>query len=539
MTHFNLADLFELVVDTVPDNEALIAGDIRLTYRQLDERINRVAHVLQVHGVERGDHIGLYLYNGTPYVEGMLAAYKIGAVPVNVNYRYVEDELVYLFDDADLVCVIHDQEFGPTIAEVVEKVPGVRTFISVADDSGANCSAIGSLDYENLLAAASPVRDFAERSPDDLYILYTGGTTGMPKGVLWRQEDIFFAGMGGGNIGGDPITDPQEMADKLTPGDGVGMLIIAPLMHGAAQWTLYIGFFMGNKMVLSTARKFDPAEAWRLVSEEAIMSIGIVGDAIGRPLIEALDGLGDSIDTSSLFTVGSGGAIWSDSVKERYRELLPDILLIDSYGSSETGAQGGSAMTSDSGTSGGAPKFKMDGAHTVLDDELKPVEPGSGVRGRVARSGHIPVGYYGDEVKTAETFVEIDGRRWVLQGDVATVDEDGTITMFGRGSVCINSGGEKIFPEEVEAAVKAHPDVYDAVVVGVPDDKWGERVAAVVEPREGTAPKLGDLVEFSRTKIAGYKVPRELHLVDEMVRSPAGKADYKWARSVAANEEQP
>ncbi len=537
MTQFNLADLFELVVDTVPDNDALVVGDVCLTYRELDERINRAAHVLQEQGVKRGDHIGLYLYNGSPYVEGMLGAYKIGAVPVNVNYRYVEEELVYLFDDADLVCVIHDQEFGPTITDVVEKVPGVQTFIAVADDSGADCSAIGSLDYEELLAAASPERDFPDRSPDDYYILYTGGTTGMPKGVLWRQEDIFFAALGGGNIGGDPIEDPSELAGKLTPGGGAGMLIIAPLMHGAAQWTLYIGFFMGNKMVLSTARKFDPAEAWRLVGKEGIVSIGIVGDAIGRPLIEALEELGDSVDASSLFTVGSGGAIWSDSVKERYRELLPNVLLIDSYGSSETGAQGGSSMTSDSGASGGLPKFKMDDNHTVLDEDLNPVEPGSGVRGRVARSGHIPVGYYGDEEKTAETFVEIDGKRWVLQGDIATVEEDGTIAMFGRGSVCINSGGEKIFPEEVEAAVKSFPDVYDAVVVGVPDDKWGERVVAVVEPREGTSPGLDDLVEFTRTKIAGYKVPRELHLVDHMVRSPAGKADYKWAKRVAAGEE--
>jgi acyl-CoA synthetase (AMP-forming)/AMP-acid ligase II len=537
MTQFNLADLFELVADTIPDDLALVAGERRLTYRELDERANRLAHVLLEQGVEPGDHVGLYLYNGSPYVEGMLAAYKMRAVPVNVNYRYVEDELVYLFDDAGLVAVICDREFCPIIADVVEKVPGVGTFLAVDDGSGADPTAIAALDYETELAAASPERDFGPRSPDDIYLLYTGGTTGMPKGVLWRHEDIFFAALGGGNIGGEPVESPGEVAEKLNPGGGLAMLIIAPLMHGAAQWNLFIGFFMGNAMVLNTSRRFEPEEMWRLVEREQIVSIGIVGDAMGRPLIEALQTMEPRPDTSSLFTVGSGGAIWSDGVKSRYRELLPNVLLIDNYGSSETGAQGGSSMTADSGDRAGPPRFEMDDQHTVFDDDLKPVEPGSGRRGRVARSGHIPLGYYGDEEKTAQTFVEVEGRRWVLQGDVATVEDDGTITMFGRGSVCINSGGEKIFPEEVEAALKSHPDVFDVVVVGVPDDRWGERVAAIVQARRDSSPTTEELDTHARSKLAGYKTPREVHFVDEMVRSPAGKADYRWAREVALGEE--
>ena len=536
MTSFNLADLYELVADTVPDDLALVADDRRLSYRQLDERADRLAHVLAGRGVGPGDHIGLYLHNGTPYVEGMLAAYKLRAVPVNVNYRYVADELAYLFDDADLVAVICDRRFCPLVAQVLGTVSGVEAVLAVDDGSGADLDEVGAVDYESALAGAPTHRLDVERSPDDLYLLYTGGTTGMPKGVMWRHEDIFFAAMGGGNVGGDPVASPDELAAKLTPGGGVAMLVVPPLMHGAAQWALFIGLFMGNALVLNTAPRLDPEAIWRLAERERVASMGIVGDAMARPLIEALEAMSPRPDLTGLFAVGSGGAIWSDSVKQRYRDLLPNVVLIDSYGSSETGAQGGSAMTADSGASGGAPTFRMDDEHTVFDDDLRPVEPGSGVRGRVARSGHIPLGYYGDEVKTAETFVEVDGRRWVLQGDVATVEADGSITMFGRGSGCINSGGEKVFPEEVEAAVKSHPDVFDVVVVGVPDDRWGERVAAVVQARDGAAPSIEALAEHARGAVAGYKVPREVHLVDEIVRSPAGKPDYRWARRVATGD---
>jgi len=528
---FNLADLFEMVVDTVGDREAIVSGDRRLTYEDLDRRVNQLAHVLADHGVEHGQHVGLYLYNGTEYVEAMLACYKLGAVPININYRYVAAELVYLFNDADLVCVIHHREFAPTIAEVRDQVAGISTFISVADDSGADDSVLGAIDYEAAMAGASPERDFAERSADDHYILYTGGTTGMPKGVVWRHEDIFFGALGGGSYGGTPIATPEELADQIGE-NGIAMLTIAPLMHGAAQWSTFIGFFMGNTIVLSPQRKFDGAEMWQLIEDEKVTSISIVGDAMGRPLIEALATDPDRFDVTNVLVIGSGGAIWSEGVKSQYRELLPNVMLMDNYGSSETGSQGGSPSI-DAGEDEGAPRFAMDDNHTVLDEDLKPVEPGSGVRGHVAKSGNIPLGYYGDEEKTAKTFVTIDGKRWVLQGDVATVEANGTITLFGRGSICINSGGEKIFPEEVEGALKQHPDVYDAVVVGVPDDRFGERVAAVVETRPGASLDLESMQAFAREHVAGYKVPRQLALVEQIQRSPSGKADYRWAKSVS------
>lgn len=529
--HFNLADLFELVTDTVGDREALICGDRRLTYADLDERVNRLAHVLADKGVERGQHVGLYLYNGTEYVEAMMACYKLGAVPININYRYVAAELVYLFNDADLVALVHHQEFAPTIAEVRHQVDGISTFLCVADDSGATRSGLDSLDYETELASASPERDFDERSPDDLYILYTGGTTGMPKGVMWRQEDIFFGALGGGSYGGTPIKAPAELTDHI--GDnGIAMLTIAPLMHGAAQWSTFIGFFMGNTIVLSPQRKFDGAEIWQLICDEKVVSVSIVGDAMGRPLVEALAADPDRYDVSNVMVIGSGGAIWSEGVKTQYRTLLPNAMLMDNYGSSETGSQGGTPSI-DAGESDGAPRFQMDDTHTVLDENLQPIEPGSGTKGHVARSGHIPLGYYGDPEKTATTFVEIDGKRWVLQGDVATIEADGFITLFGRGSICINSGGEKIFPEEVEGALKQHPDVYDALVVGVPDDRFGERVAAVIQPRAGTTVDLDSLQAFAREHVAGYKVPRQLALVEMVQRSPSGKADYRWAKQTA------
>lgn len=530
--HFNLADLFELVVDNVPDRPALVAGERRLSYAGLDERANRLAHVLSDAGVERGQHVGCYLYNGSEYIELMLACFKIGAVPVNINYRYVAAELVYLFNDADLVCVVHHQEFAPTIADVHDEVGGVHTFICVADESGAPDSGLGSIDYETALAGAGTSRITEGRSADDIYILYTGGTTGMPKGVMWRHEDIFFGALGGGSYGGEPIATPEELAGNIGE-NPIGMLTIAPLMHGAAQWGTFIGFFMGNTIVLSPQRRFDGAEIWQLICDENVVSISIVGDAMGRPLIESLAADPSRFDTSGVMVVGSGGAIWSEGVKAQFRELLPNAMLMDNYGSSETGSQGGSPSI-DAGESDGAPRFKMDDNHTVLDDDLKPVEPGSGARGHVAKSGHIPLGYYGDPEKTAKTFVEIDGRRWVLQGDVATVEDDGTITLFGRGSICINSGGEKIFPEEVEAALKQHADVYDAVVVGVPDDRFGERVAGVVQVRGDSAADFDELQAFARTLVAGYKVPRQITFVDEIVRSPSGKADYRWAKDIAS-----
>jgi acyl-CoA synthetase (AMP-forming)/AMP-acid ligase II len=522
---FNLADLFEAVVDAVPEREAVVCGDRRLSYAQLDRRANRLAHHLQSAGVQRGNHVGLYLYNGVEYVEAMIACFKIRAVPINVNYRYVEAELRYLLEDADLVGLIHQREFCPRIAAVKEDLPFLKTLVAVNDASKEDCSIVGAVDYEDALRLASDDREFAPRSGDDSYILYTGGTTGMPKGVVWRQEDIFFTGMGGGNPLGEPIGVPEEIGPNARERDPVTQLPAPPLIHGAAQLGVFITLFWGAKVVLTP--RFDPERVWDAVEGERVNTITIVGDAMARPLAESLAAGHKERDLSSLVYVSSAGAVLSESVKQQMRELLPNAIVAESFGASETGFQG---MESGAGRM----RFVMNDRTQVLNESLQPVAAGSGVVGRVALKGRIPLGYYKDENKTAETFVEIDGDRWVLLGDMALVEGDGSITVLGRGSVCINSGGEKIYPEEVEAAVKSHRDVYDVVVVGVPDERWGEKVAAVVQARPGSEPTLQAIREHCSTLIAGYKIPRALRIVDRIERQPSGKPDYPWAQRTAA-----
>ncbi|HYI45168.1 MAG TPA: acyl-CoA synthetase [Actinomycetota bacterium] len=524
---FNLADLFESVADAVPEREALVCGDRRLTYKELDERATRLAHHLSSIGVGAGDHIGLYLYNGTEYVESMIACFKIRAVPINVNYRYVERELQYLLGDADLTGLIHQREFCPRILAIKDNLPMLEKFVLVEDSSGADCSTLGSTEYESALALASEKRDFEPRSSADLFILYTGGTTGMPKGVVWRHEDLFFTAMGGGNPLGEPVEKPDEVAPNARDKDPVTQFPIPPLIHGAAQLGVFICFNWGGKIVL--APRFDPVASWDLVEKEKVNTITLVGDAIARPLAETLQATKDQRDVSSLVYISSAGAVLTDPVKDLLKELLPNTIVAESFGSSETGFQG-----MESG--GGRMRFVMNERTTVLNDDLKPVEAGSGDVGRVALKGRIPMGYYKDEEKSAQTFVEADGERWVLLGDMATVEADGSITVFGRGTVCINSGGEKLFPEEIENAVKSHPDVYDVVVVGVPDERWGEKVAAVVQTRPGATPTLESIQEHSRALIAGYKVPRALKIVERIERQPSGKPDYPWAKKIAAEE---
>ncbi len=525
---FNLADLYEAVADAVPDREAIVCGGTRLTFGQMDERATRLANYLASRGVKAGDHIGVYLYNSAEYMETSLAAYKVRAVPININYRYVEEELRYLFDNADLVALVHHREFAPRIAAVAPDMPKLKTFIAVDDDTNTDCSALGSAPYEEALAQASAERNFGQRSASDLYIMYTGGTTGMPKGVMWRHEDLFFAALSGGNPYGTPPETPEQVAENARNRGAMTMLPGAPLMHGAAQWAAMIGLYGGGKIVLAPGRKFDAALMWQLVQDEKVNSIAIVGDAMGRPLAEALAEPGASYDLSSLRVIGSGGAMFTEAVKEQLRAKLPTVILMDNFGGSE-GGQAGAGAPPKAGQPG--PRFRSDGTSVVLDDDMNPAPVG--VAGRLARKGRVPVGYYKDPEKTAATFIEHNGERYALAGDMAIREEDGTIILLGRGSTSINSGGEKIFPEEVEAALKSHPSVFDALVVGVPDERWGERIAAVVQPREGHAPTLEDLDAHCRTKIAGYKVPRELHLVDAIQRQPSGKPDYKWAKSIA------
>jgi acyl-CoA synthetase (AMP-forming)/AMP-acid ligase II len=521
---FNLADIFESVADTVPDREALIFGDRRLTYAELESRANRLAHHFLDVGVKPGDHIGLQLYNCTEYVEAMIACFKVRAVPVNVNYRYVEDELAYLFNDADLVAVLVDTEFTDRISGVRARTPMLRHVITVGNGPRPD----GAVDYDDALAASKEVRGFDPRSPDDLYVIYTGGTTGMPKGVMWRQEDLFFAGMGGADPVGTPVSTPEEVAERLATRGVINMFPVAPLMHGAAQLATWIGFLQGAKVML--VRKFEPVDVIDTASREKAHSMSIVGDAMARPLAEALEGPRKGADLSSLFAISSAGAILSAAVRDKLQSLLPNVMLLDNFGASETGFQGTAAAGSspDKGL-----RFSVNQRTAVLDEHLKPIAPGSGVIGRVAQRGHVPLGYYKDEKKTADSFVTIDGERWVLLGDMATVEADGNIAVLGRGAVCINTGGEKVYPEEVEAVLKAHPAVYDAIVAGVPDDRFGQRVAAVVQLRDGVAADEAELIAHARAHVAGYKAPKSVVLVPEIRRSPSGKADYPWAARVA------
>jgi 3-oxocholest-4-en-26-oate---CoA ligase len=514
---FNLADLFEVVVDAVPDRTAVVAGGTRLTYGALDERANRLANHLVAGGVGRGDHVGVCSYDRAEWLEAMFAAFKLRAVPINVNHRYVEEELAYLFDNADLVALVVEAGFRDRVDAVRPRVPALRTLV-VIDDG-----------YEEALAAAPPERPGGPRSADDRYVLYTGGTTGLPKGTIWRHEDIFFAALQGGNPGGEAVTRPEQLAAAADRPPGV-YLVCPPLMHGGGQWASLIALLSGGTVVLDTNRPFDGAAAWRLVERERANAMMVVGDAMARPLTDALAAPGASYDTSSLLSIGSGGAILSPVVKEELRRLLPGVIVMDSFGASETG-HNGSVLDLDGPAAG--PRFKVGDTTAVLGEDGRPVTPGSGVVGRLARRGHIPLGYHKDPEKTAATFLEIDGVRWVVPGDAAMVEEDGTVHVLGRGSMCINTGGEKVYPEEVEAALKAHPDVFDALVVGIPDERFTERVAAVVRPREGRAPTLDDLAAHCRRLLAGYKVPRALVLCDELVRSPVGKPDYRWAKEVA------
>ena len=520
---FNLADLFEIVADTVPDRVALVAGDRRLTYAELDARANRVANLLRARGVQPGDWVGVHAYNRAEWIECFLGAFKARAVPINVNYRYVADELRYLFDNADLVAIIYEADFGPRIEQVAAALPKLQTFVRIDDVTGTT-DGLGADDYETALATASDGRDDAPRSADDLYVLYTGGTTGMPKGVMWRAEDIFFAALGGGNYGGPPITSPQEIGEKIGEQQTTSMAF-APLMHGNAQWTAMVTLFGGNKLVLNCQRKMDADALWDLCDAEGINSLSIVGDAMARPLVDAL---ANRPAPATVFAIVSGGAILSPAIKAEFNERIPNAFILDSFGASETGANGSVDVT-DKG-----PKFRMNEWTTVIGDDFEVVDIGE--TGMLARRGHVPLGYYKDESKTAATFVTAgDGTRWAIPGDKAIREADGTITVLGRGSQCINSGGEKIFPEEVEAALKSHPAVFDATVVGRKDERWGEHVCAVVQFRAGESAELDALATHCRDHIAGYKVPRSLVVVDEMVRSPSGKPDYRWAKDLANN----
>ncbi|WP_327666504.1 MULTISPECIES: acyl-CoA synthetase [unclassified Streptomyces] len=533
---YNLADLFESVVDVVPEREALVyvdhpgtGAERRLTYAELDAAANRIGHHLIDAGIRPGEHLGLHLYNGIEYLQTVFGCLKARIVPVNVNYRYVEDELVYLYRDADLVALVFDAEFDGRVAAALPQCPQLRHLVRVGGEGQDGGGGTAAVPFARAEAGGSPDQGFPARSGDDQFIIYTGGTTGMPKGVMWRQEDLFFSGLGGGAPTGEPVKRPRELAERVAAGgSGITFFPTPPLMHGTSTLTSFIGFNFGQRVVIH--RKFVPEEVLRTVEKEKVTSMSLVGDAMLRPLIDALSGPMKGTDCSSVFSVSSSGAVMSETVRRQFQELLPNVMLLNNYGSSESGFNG--TATADSGA-GQSFRIRVN-SRTQVVDPATGATVGVGEVGRVAQCGHVPLGYYNDPKKTAETFFEKDGERWVLLGDMATVDEEGVVTVLGRGSQCINTGGEKVYPEEVEQALKSHPDVYDALVAGVPDAKWGNHVAAVVQMREGAPrPSLEDVQSYCRTHLAGYKVPRQLVVTEAIRRSPSGKADYRWAREVA------
>jgi len=527
----NIADLAEHAIDAVPDRVALICGDEQLTYAGLEEKANRLAHYLQSQGVQKDDKVGLYCRNRIEIVIGMLGIIKAGAILVNVNFRYVEGELKYLFENSDMVALIHERQYADRVANVLPDTPLLKTILVVEDGSDLDYQRYGGVAFEDALVQGSPERDFGPRSEDDIYLLYTGGTTGFPKGVMWRHEDIYRVLFGGTDFAtGEPIADEYDLSRQAAANPPMIRLPIPPMIHGATQSATWMALFTGHTVVLMP--EFDADAAWRAIHDHKVNLLFFTGDAMARPLHDALlahQDAGNEYDLSSLFLLASTAALFSTSLKEKFLELLPNRIITDSIGSSETGFGGTSVVAKGQSHTGG-PRVTIDKNTKVLDEDGNEVVPGSGVRGIIAKCGHIPVGYFKDEKKTAETFRTFNGVRYAIPGDYAEVEADGSVTMLGRGSVSINSGGEKIYPEEVEAALKGHPDVFDALVVGVPDPRFGQHVAAVVQPREGSRPTLASLDAFVRSEIAGYKVPRSLWLVDEVKRSPAGKPDYRWAK---------
>jgi fatty-acyl-CoA synthase len=542
---FNLALTFETVARVLADRDCVVWGERRVTYAELAERARRLASYLHDRGLgvhaerdglaghESGqDHLALALYNSNEYLEGMIGAYRARVAPFNVNYRYVGEELRYLLNDAHPRALVYHASLAPVLSEVLPDLPFLDVLLHVEDESG-NAPLPGAVLYEEALAAGSPEGPDVEPSPDDLYILYTGGTTGMPKGVLWRQHDIFRAAMGGRRVGTwELVRSYEDLAQKAAAGMGLKLGLLPPLMHGAAQWAAFMLMSDGATIVMpSDTRRLDPADVWRTVEREGVNTFTIVGDAMLRPLIEEL-GRGE-YDTSTLFAVGNGGAPLTPAVRELALARLPRLIISDSAGSSETGAQM-HAVSMDPKAAG---SFIPGPGTVVVDEEFGAVcEPGHEGLGWLAQTGAVPLGYLGDPDKTARTFPVIDGVRYSIPGDRARHLASGEIELLGRDSVTINSGGEKIFAEEVERAIAGHPAVVDVVVAGRPSDRWGQEVVAVVQLAEGEQASAEDIAEYASTSIARYKLPKAVVFVPSIQRSPSGKADYRWAKEQAGQE---
>ena len=539
---FNIGTVNESIALAFPDREAIVFRDRRITYGALNDRTRRLANYLVSCGLgvhrprsalkawESGQgHLALYLFNGNEYLEGMLGGYKARVAPFNVNYRYVEEELEYLLNNAKARAIIYHASFAPRVAAVRAKVSSLEVLIQVADDSG-HALLPGAVDYESVLARSSGERPKVDPSPDDLYILYTGGTTGMPKGVLWRQADILVAALGGRGADGSIMQTLDQYVERAKVA-AMKTFPVAPFMHGAGHWIALSALHQGNTVFIQNdVERLDPADILALIGREKINFLQIVGDAFARPIVDAIRS--GAYDLSSLAIILSGGAPLNASMKREILELLPNVTIIDGLGSSEAGGQGMQVSNRQTGASTG--KFVPGVDNIVVDEALTRVlPPGHDGMGWWAKQGYVPLGYLDDAAKTERTFVTIGGVRFAVPGDRARHLADGSIELHGRDSVTINSGGEKIFAEEVEHALKHHPAVYDAVVAGRPSERWGQEVVAVVQLRSGARVTDAELSDECAKHLARYKLPKAYIYRDAIVRSPSGKADYRWAKAQA------
>ena len=531
----NQADVFEAVVDAVPDSPAVTMGDATLTYREFDRAANRMAHMLLGHGIEAGEHVALYMRNSIEHLSALIGCMKARLAGINVNYRYTSEEVAYLLTDAECAGVMVDADYAAVLAPVLDRLPDLRVVFCVGD-AGAElrdaCRSAGVelVDVDTDWPAQSDERDLPARSGDDRWLLYTGGTTGFPKGVEWRMADYYYACLSGGNPYGDPHDSPEAVGEQAKGGAMFKVILSAPLMHGAGTFTLLTFFNLGGHLIMQ--RDFDAHEVAKLVDDLKATMLVFVGDAMGVPILDAMREHAEEYDYSSIFAVNSGGGIWSKTNRDGFAELLPNSIQRDSLGASEAGSDGKLGINDK-----GELRLEPNPRVGLINELHEYIEPGSDEIGYIIRRGHIPLGYWRDEEKTARTFPTIDGERVSLLGDMGRIEADGTIVFLGRGSGCINTGGEKVFPEEVEQALKAHPAVFDAVVAGVPDPRFGQAVSAVVQYREGAHISEAELQDFLAGSIARYKIPRHVVDVPEIQRSPAGKADYRWAKRQLGVEE--
>ena len=529
--HF--ATAWEVAAEKFPNRPASICDGKVISWKEYETRAAKVASLLSEHGLGEGSKAAIYLHNSNEYQEAQFGIFKIGGCPINVNYRYKADELVYLLENSDAEAIFFQACYAMRIWEIKDRLPKVKLFVQVSDGTEALMSF--AVDYERALRDQTP-QPPQNRDPNGIYMLYTGGTTGLPKGVMYPVGGFaqFFITMGAAGLELDPPTNIEEYRTFLDQVASPPKTVVGcPMMHGTGMWLGgFVPQLLGGTTIATSKLGLDPHQLWSMVEDYRATDLVIVGDAFARPLLAALDSSearGTPYNLSSLRQISSSGVMWSHETKQGLLKHQ-DMVLADIMGSTE-GGMGSSITTRDTGTQ--TAKFELNDGVKVITEEGGEVEPGSGEIGRLATSAFVPLGYYKDEEKSAATFQEIDGVRYSFPGDYARVEADGSITLLGRGSVCINTGGEKVFPEEVEEAIKRHPAVLDCLVVGLPDDRFGEAVTALVSLKDFTKAEAEDIIEAAREHVAGYKAPRVLHVVEEVKRAPNGKADYKWARTEA------